>query len=288
MSTAAQTGWAGQSNGQIDLSKMAVVDGQHFEPHYAAQILVMKKAYHQSVGRELTIDEGYRRLGGRADPAGTLSQWGMWNRKVQNPNAPIAAVPGTSNHGLGLACDFSGDLDSWDSTGQAWFRANEARFGISTVQGLNSGEPWHKVCVAWLTASELAALGGSPIIPEEDLPLNAQDLAHITSIVNTAVAAALTTTKDGIRRDARARLYRNSDTGDYFMIDWRAPKGQRVAYIHAGPTQIAHLYSPYQYLGDSLANAVNINTATCKTLIGVAEGTDTIFSNPPSWVPAAV
>jgi hypothetical protein len=48
----------------------------------------------------------------------------------------LAAAPGTSKHGLGLAADVAG--------GQAWLRANGAKYGwANTGLGFSQREPWH-------------------------------------------------------------------------------------------------------------------------------------------------
>jgi D-alanyl-D-alanine carboxypeptidase len=72
----------------------------------------------------------------------------MWNgrRWYQRPNTAVAAVPGTSNHGWGLAIDTGEERDSdagtesLDNPTLAWMIANEGRFGFS--HELQS-EPWH-------------------------------------------------------------------------------------------------------------------------------------------------
>lgn len=64
----------------------------------------------------------------------------------QRPGTAVAAVPGTSNHGFGLAVDTGEERDtdagaeSLDQPTLAWLLANEERFGFShEVQS----EPWH-------------------------------------------------------------------------------------------------------------------------------------------------
>lgn len=64
----------------------------------------------------------------------------------QKPHTAVAAVPGTSNHGLGLAVDTGEEIDgdagteSLDDATLAWLVANEMRFGFShEVQS----ERWH-------------------------------------------------------------------------------------------------------------------------------------------------
>lgn len=71
-----------------------------------------------------------------------------WNGKrwYQRPGTAVAAVPGTSNHGWGLAVD-TGEERDWDLAAEpiddgtlAWLLANEQTFGFShEVQS----EPWH-------------------------------------------------------------------------------------------------------------------------------------------------
>ncbi|MEV7934208.1 M15 family metallopeptidase [Curtobacterium sp. NPDC089185] len=77
-------------------------------------------------GNMLTLTEGYRDL---------ASQQYRWARyKAGRGN--LAAAPGTSIHGYGLAADIG--------AGQAWARANGARFGWHpTGLSFSQREPWH-------------------------------------------------------------------------------------------------------------------------------------------------
>jgi hypothetical protein len=75
---------------------------------------------------------------------------GMW--WYLKPGLAMAAVPGTSNHGLGLAIDTALDSDPKDGLGPddavaitlspkfIWFRDNAIRFGFSFE---SQSEPWH-------------------------------------------------------------------------------------------------------------------------------------------------
>lgn len=74
-----------------------------------------------------------------------------WNgqRWYQRPGTAVAAVPGTSNHGWGLAVDTGEERDSdlgtesLDDPTLRWLLDNEERFGFShEVQS----EPWHLRC----------------------------------------------------------------------------------------------------------------------------------------------
>jgi nucleoid-associated protein YgaU len=71
----------------------------------------------------------------------------VWNgvRYWQKPKTAVAAVPGTSNHGLGLAVDLAlrshtGQLVGVSHFFVAWLIANAGRFGYSAEL---QSEPWH-------------------------------------------------------------------------------------------------------------------------------------------------
>ena len=61
----------------------------------------------------------------------------------------LAAVPGTSRHGLGRAVDFQDQLGelTFTSPGYAWLTAHAAQYGFShpawAAQGQPDAEPWH-------------------------------------------------------------------------------------------------------------------------------------------------
>lgn len=71
-----------------------------------------------------------------------------WNgvKYWQKPNTAMAATPGSSNHGLGLAVDFAEERDgdpgveSVSTRFVEWLCANAARFGYSAE---HQSEPWH-------------------------------------------------------------------------------------------------------------------------------------------------
>ena len=59
----------------------------------------------------------------------------------------LAAVPGTSEHGWGLAVDFCGGIQDSGSAASAWMRANAGRFGWFHPSWAEPAggrpEPWH-------------------------------------------------------------------------------------------------------------------------------------------------
>lgn len=88
-------------------------------------------------GRLKHAGEGacYRPLGRPGDykRGGPFTQWYAWE-KYQSGAGNLAARPGTSNHGAGRACDFSGDAINL-------VKAYGAPFGWKKTEAF--GEPWH-------------------------------------------------------------------------------------------------------------------------------------------------
>ena len=59
----------------------------------------------------------------------------------------LAAVPGTSNHGWGLAVDLCGGIEHYGTAQYTWMMANAGRFGFLHPDWADPGngreEPWH-------------------------------------------------------------------------------------------------------------------------------------------------
>jgi TP901 family phage tail tape measure protein len=84
-------------------------------------------AFRASGGGSLTLTEGYRSF------ADQVMRWNAYRSGRGN----LAATPGTSNHGYGLAADIA-------ANGQGWLAANGPRFGwYPTGLGFSQREPWH-------------------------------------------------------------------------------------------------------------------------------------------------
>jgi hypothetical protein len=92
----------------------------------AAESFIAMRAAAAADGVALSVTDSYRSYDEQVDLA---------RRKGLTQNGGWAAVPGTSNHGWGLAID--ADVDA---NGLAWLNANGARFGwvMETTR-----EPWH-------------------------------------------------------------------------------------------------------------------------------------------------
>lgn len=114
-------------NGQIPPGHLAEIGvGQHRLSADAAAAFKQMRAAASAAGVDIGVTDSYRTL----DQQVNLAQ-----RKGLYSKGGLAAEPGTSNHGWGLAVDV--DVNP---TGQAWLRANGARFGF--VEDVPR-EPWH-------------------------------------------------------------------------------------------------------------------------------------------------
>ena len=90
-------------------------------------------AYRAEFGSSICVSGGYRDL---------ATQQRLFAEKPG-----LAAVPGTSNHGWGVAVDLCGGIESFSSSKHAWMKANAGRFGWVhpswARQGGGREEPWH-------------------------------------------------------------------------------------------------------------------------------------------------
>ena len=116
---------AGQTNGKLLGSSLRTAGGATLQTE-ASRAWVAMQAAAAKDGITLKSLSSYR------DYAGQVRMYDLW----KNGNGNRAAVPGTSNHGWGLAVD----VDDMDATRLNWLVANEGRFGFShEIQS----EDWH-------------------------------------------------------------------------------------------------------------------------------------------------
>jgi secretion/DNA translocation related TadE-like protein len=94
----------------------------------ARALLVLLDSYHAQTGDYLPVDEGYRDLDGQ-------------QRAFDEYGWPRAAIPGTSNHGEGIAIDFVNPPVTRGSAPHAWLTANASQFGFEPLT--HPDEPWH-------------------------------------------------------------------------------------------------------------------------------------------------
>lgn len=144
---AAAFAWGGYSNGRIPLTALIQIEpGKHLAP-IAAQAYQAMRAEAVKAGVTLSVTSGYRSYDEQA--------------AVKAQKGAMAAAPGSSNHGWGMA----GDLDAGGGPGTKvydWLAANGSRFGWVNPPWakVRSGqyEPWHWEFWAALNATNTAAL----------------------------------------------------------------------------------------------------------------------------------
>jgi hypothetical protein len=155
---------SGQDNGRLDPDILVTVAGQDSGPEVrlvkpASRAWLALCAAALAAGHTLNataLDDSYRpfkvqkrifleRYTKTPLPGRPSKVW-KGERYFQRPHTAEAAVPGTSNHGWGLAVDTGEERDhdagteSLSKKGLAWLLDNEERFGFShEVQS----EPWH-------------------------------------------------------------------------------------------------------------------------------------------------
>jgi hypothetical protein len=126
--------WGGWANGRIPATALcSIARGHALRCDAAAGYAALAGAYRAAFGSPLCITDSYRSIGAqvtafRAKPG-------------------LAAVPGTSNHGWGLAVDLCGGINVAGTAQSAWMAANAGRFGFVQPdwarQGGEKPEPWH-------------------------------------------------------------------------------------------------------------------------------------------------
>lgn len=110
-------------------------------------------------GREIRVTDSYRpyvtqeriftqRYAPQATGGGIYGDVRFWNgvRYVRKPGTAAAAVPGTSNHGWGLALDLADGVNTGTGPAWDWLQANAAHYGWTNpawAKNPRTYEPWH-------------------------------------------------------------------------------------------------------------------------------------------------
>jgi cell wall-associated NlpC family hydrolase len=127
--------WGGYPNGLIPPSAMCPlgVAGHQLRCDAAAAYRAMSVAFAATFGSPICITDSYRTY---------ASQVRLYGEKPT-----LAAVPGTSNHGWGLAVDLCGGIDHYGTAQYNWMKANAGRYGYLHPDWAEPGrgreEPWH-------------------------------------------------------------------------------------------------------------------------------------------------
>ena len=96
-------------------------------------LVELNTAYREAFGQDLTINSSYRSYESQEE--------------LYDPSSPIAAPPGCSNHGLGLAVDIGGGVETFDTEPYNWLKTHAETYGwIHPPFAEPNGrvpEPWH-------------------------------------------------------------------------------------------------------------------------------------------------
>ncbi|WP_418275526.1 M15 family metallopeptidase [Isoptericola jiangsuensis] len=151
----------GYSNGRIPASVLCTVPWATWHMlrcDAAAQLEALNEAYREQFGTDIPITDSYRSYDAQV--------------AVRAAKPTLAAVPGTSNHGWGLALDLSTPISGGTSAEYAWLRVHGPDYGWDNpVWARPDGrkpEPWHFEFFAAgpipdraVSVEDVATVGGS-------------------------------------------------------------------------------------------------------------------------------
>jgi len=123
-------------NGMIDPAALCPLwgaPGELLRADAASAFEAVSRAWAQQYGVPLCVSDSYRSLAGQVQLYATKPS--------------LAARPGTSNHGWGVALDLCGGVQRFDSDQHHWLARNGPQFGWFHPQWARQGgskpEPWH-------------------------------------------------------------------------------------------------------------------------------------------------
>jgi hypothetical protein len=124
------------SNGLLNTSTLCTLwDGQEkLRADAAVALAKLNVAYRQRFGKSICITDSYRNL--------------AQQRSLKSAKPGLAAAPGTSNHGWGLAVDLCDGPEKYGTVQYQWLRANGPAYGWDNPDWARSGgsgphEAWH-------------------------------------------------------------------------------------------------------------------------------------------------
>ena len=127
---------ATHSNGRIPTSQLAhprTAPNALFRPDAAAAFDRLNTAYKARFGVGITVTDSYRSYASQVD--------------VKGRKPGLAATPGTSDHGWGIAADLGGGIGRFGTVQYQWMKANAPRYGwVHEAWAEPNGsrpEPWH-------------------------------------------------------------------------------------------------------------------------------------------------
>ncbi|VTR76031.1 M15 family metallopeptidase [Cellulomonas hominis] len=129
-------GWGGHANGRIPLSALAPVPwapGQLLRADASQALTGLNNAYRAQFGTSIQITDSYRDFDQQVS--------------TKKSKGNLAATPGTSNHGWGLALDLGGGIERFGTAQHTWMRQNAPTYGWVLPEWAQAGgakpEAWH-------------------------------------------------------------------------------------------------------------------------------------------------
>jgi LAS superfamily LD-carboxypeptidase LdcB len=107
------------SNGNLDPAVLCTLwraPGHRLRTDAARAFNAMSAYHARTRGTPLCVTDSYRSYAAQVD---------VYQRKPS-----LAAVPGTSEHGWGLAVDFCGGVQTFGTSAFRWMKANAGRYGF--------------------------------------------------------------------------------------------------------------------------------------------------------------
>jgi hypothetical protein len=137
--SAATTGseWGGYENGKIPASALCAISWQtvdHLRCDAAVKLEALNKAFKATWGTDICVNDAYRSY---------AKQVALYEKLGPG----VAAVPGTSNHGWGVAVDLGCGVGIFGNARHVWFAVNAPRYGFTQPEwaliGSSRAEAWH-------------------------------------------------------------------------------------------------------------------------------------------------
>ena len=136
-STTTTSDWGGYENGKIPESALCAISWQpvdHLRCDAEAKFEALNTAYKAKWGANICVNDAYR----------------SYEKQVElyeELGPDVAAVPGTSNHGWGIAVDLGCGVGIFGNTRHVWFAVNAPKFGFTQPEwaliGSSRAEAWH-------------------------------------------------------------------------------------------------------------------------------------------------
>lgn len=128
--------WGGYDNGTIPLDELDEIPwakGEYLRPDSAADFNKLNAKFKAKFGYNIGVTDSYRSYAEQV--------------AVKKRKGNMAATPGTSNHGWGMALDLGTGINNFGTKEHEWMKKNAAEFGWKHPDWAGpSGslpEPWH-------------------------------------------------------------------------------------------------------------------------------------------------